>query len=117
LASAHSDVATGGSGRDEPMILVHEYGDGRVFHTPLGHVWRGVPASRASHADPQFRRLVARGTEWAATGTVTLSPTPPNWLSPEERAAGFELLFDGRSTDGWRGYRSDAMPATGWAVS
>ena len=116
LATAHSQKATGGSGQNEPMILVHRHGEGRVFHTPLGHVWRGVAASRASHRDPQFRRLVARGTEWAATGAVTLAPTPPNWLSPEEREAGFQRLFDGRTTDGWRGYRSDALPATGWNV-
>ena len=32
------------------MILVSRYGKGRVFHTPLGHVWRRVVQSRASHA-------------------------------------------------------------------
>lgn len=117
LARAFSAVETGGSGEHEPMVLVKTYGAGRVFHTPLGHVWKNVPASRASHRDPQFRRLVARGTEWAATGEVTLEAVPPNWLSPEERAAGFELLFDGRSTAGWRGYRRDAFPDSGWRVA
>ncbi|GAC1648298.1 MAG: hypothetical protein NVS4B3_03660 [Gemmatimonadaceae bacterium] len=36
-------------------------------------------------------------------------------LSAEERAAGWRLLFDGRSLAGWKGYRSDTMPA-GWRV-
>jgi type 1 glutamine amidotransferase len=116
LATAFSEPKTGGTGTDEPMILVKSFGAGRIFHTPLGHVWRNVPASRASHRDPQFRRLVARGTEWAATGSVSLSPTPPNWISPEERALGFELLFDGRSQEGWRGFRQDGFPAQGWVV-
>lgn len=34
-------------------------------------------------------------------------------LTPEERAAGWRLLFDGRTTEGWRGYRKESMPA-GW---
>lgn len=38
-----------------------------------------------------------------------------NELSAEERAAGWRLLFDGRTTDGWRGYHREAMPG-GWQV-
>lgn len=116
LAHAFSSKESGGTGTHEPMVLVRHYGKGRVFHTPLGHVWRNVPSSRASHLDPQFRRLIARGTEWAATGEVTLAPTPPNWVSPEERALGFRRLFDGSSTDGWRGYRQQSFPEQGWSV-
>lgn len=117
LAQAFSSKESGGTGRHEPMIMVRRYGEGRIFHTPLGHVWRNVPLSRASHVDPQFRRLIARGTEWAATGTCLLSPIPPNWLTDDERAQGFELLFDGRDTDGWRGHRAEGFPASGWTVA
>lgn len=116
LAAAMSSQERGGTGNVEPMVLVRDYGKGRVFHTPLGHVWRNVPGSRASYADPQFRQLVARGTEWAATGEVTLSPAPPNWLTPEEREAGFQLLFDGKTTEGWRGFRKEGFPEKGWVV-
>jgi hypothetical protein len=41
--------------------------------------------------------------------------TPPNMLTPAERDAGWRLLFDGKTTAGWRGYRQKAMPA-GWQV-
>ncbi len=41
--------------------------------------------------------------------------TPPNVLSAEESAQGFHLLFDGVTTNGWRGYRSPVMPS-GWQV-
>lgn len=116
LLSAFSDQKHGGTGRHEPMATAGAYGRGRVFHTPLGHTWRGVPASRASWADPQLRRLVARGSEWAATGTVTLGPVPLNRLSAAERNEGFELLFDGRSLEHWRAYRGDGPPAQGWTV-
>lgn len=36
-------------------------------------------------------------------------------LTPEERAAGWRPLFDGRTTAGWRGYRRADMPS-GWQV-
>ena len=36
-------------------------------------------------------------------------------LTPAERAAGWTVLFDGASTEAWRGYRRDDVPA-GWQV-
>ncbi len=39
----------------------------------------------------------------------------PNTLTPAEQAAGWKLLFDGKTTAGWRGYRMDSMPS-GWQV-
>ena len=38
-----------------------------------------------------------------------------NMLTDEERAAGWRLLFDGASTEHWRGYRSDSFP-DGWVI-
>jgi len=39
----------------------------------------------------------------------------PNTLTADEKNSGWQLLFDGRTTAGWRGYRSDRMPAS-WKV-
>ena len=39
----------------------------------------------------------------------------PNTLSPEDRAEGWRLLFDGASTEHWRGFRADDFPA-GWVI-
>jgi len=117
LAWAHSSTDTGGTGAGEPMVVVASYGAGRVFHTPLGHVWRGVEATRASHADPQFRNLVVRGVEWAATGRVTDGAAAPNRLTALEREAGWRLLFDGATTRGWHGHGAEAFPEKGWVVS
>jgi 3-keto-disaccharide hydrolase len=38
-----------------------------------------------------------------------------NTLTAAERAAGWRLLFDGRTTDGWRGFKKRAVPS-GWQV-
>ena len=38
-----------------------------------------------------------------------------NELTPAEREAGWELLFDGQTLDGWRGYNSPDLPG-GWAA-
>jgi hypothetical protein len=38
----------------------------------------------------------------------------PNTLTAEEKAAGWKLLFDGRSLAGWRTYGSTNKPGDGW---
>ncbi len=42
--------------------------------------------------------------------------TPPNTLTGEERAAGWRLLFDGRTTAGWRSFRKTTFPERGWVI-
>ena len=64
LATAFADPEQNGSGRDEPMLMTIQYGQGRVFHTTLGH------ADYSMHCTG-FRTTLLRGTEWAATGEVT----------------------------------------------
>lgn len=39
----------------------------------------------------------------------------PNTLTAAEKSAGWKLLFDGKSLDGWRSYKSDQVGA-GWKV-
>jgi hypothetical protein len=40
---------------------------------------------------------------------------PLNTLTEPEKKDGWKLLFDGKTTDAWRGYKKDAMPP-GWKV-
>lgn len=55
LARAKSKV----DGKDYPMAFVLPYGEGRVFHTVLGHDAR-------AYASPGVQELVRRGCAWAA---------------------------------------------------
>ena len=69
LATAFSDKSTGGTDRDEPILMTISWGKGRIFHTVLGHVGGGTnhPAVQCE----SFKVTFLRGTEWAATGKVT----------------------------------------------
>ncbi len=40
----------------------------------------------------------------------------PNTLSQAERNDGWQLLFDGKTTTGWRGAYAETFPRTGWVV-
>jgi len=116
IGVSHSSKESGGTGNDEPMIIVGTFGEGRFFHTPLAHVWSGQEQTKVSHYDPQLRTLIVKGTEWAATGGVTDGLEQPNRLSLEEAQAGWRLLFDGQSTRGWQRAGGEGFPEKGWTV-
>jgi hypothetical protein len=52
----------------------------------------------------------------AHTRSAAAGAAAPNTLTPAETAAGWKLLFDGKTTNGWRGYHATTFPAQGWAV-
>jgi hypothetical protein len=79
LATAYADRKKGGTGEHEPMIWTVTYGKGRVFHTPMGHDLDGMRCVG-------FMATLQRGTEWAATGNVTL-PLPKNFPTAERTSS------------------------------
>jgi hypothetical protein len=55
----------------------------------------------------------------ALTLVITLSigaQTAPNTLTRQEVAQGWKLLWDGKTTNGWRGEHTPGFPTTGWEI-
>jgi hypothetical protein len=48
-------------------------------------------------------------------GAAAQNTSAANQLTKEESSAGWKLLFDGKTLNGWRGFHSDKTPA-GWVV-
>ncbi len=118
LATGLSAISTGGSGEHEPLLMTIQFGDGRVFHTTLGHDAKAMQGLA-------FQVSLQRGTEWAATGNVTLPPVGSETLTsdkpaerdpatikrdadeaamnrkPDTKAAGWVSLFNGKDLTGW----------------
>ncbi|MET0343712.1 MAG: family 16 glycoside hydrolase [Polyangiales bacterium] len=125
-------------------VPTSEYGGPKVDEHPLAvetvrvsedrtHVFLGVPALKVGevvHVSLREPPIAASGRAvWSTDAYCTLNripsgepgtrfadqpPVRANTLADAERAAGFQLLFDGRGTRGWRGHRG-ARP-DGWRV-
>jgi type 1 glutamine amidotransferase len=64
IATAYCDPGKPrGTGKDEAVIWVNAYGEGRVYNNALGH-------DTTAMANPNYREWFRRGVEWAATGAV-----------------------------------------------
>ena len=106
LAAALDDSTLGGTGKVELMLTVNQYGRGRVFYTALGH-------DLGAMSEPGFMNTFVRGTEWAATGKVTLPPDaavakpsqPPLRLlvvtGGHDYETSFYTLFEGQDEITW----------------
>ncbi len=76
LGAAMSDVKHA----QQPLLMALSFGKGRVFHTALGHYVEALDGLG-------FQVTFARGTEWAATGKVTLPAPKPGDLQETGPAA------------------------------
>ncbi len=123
LATAMSSKEAGGpqsTGEHEPILMVVEFGKGRVFHTTMGH-------DKKAMSGTAFQVTLQRGAQWAATGEVTQPSVTAALLSDKEPvmrdadtlelprgsdkvdfteapsldAAGWTKLFNGEDLSGW----------------
>ncbi len=86
------------------------------YDGPIGLQAYNVPGDTRENlaANIAAWRRIAAAVDWAAPSASSASAH--NTLSAEEAAAGWTLLFDGKSTAGWRGFRKDSFPDSGWVV-
>jgi len=89
LGYAINEEAAGHGYSKQPAILVSEYGEGRIFHTILGHDTRAM-------GNTGFKTLIIRATEWAATSEVTY-PLPAD-LKPALPVEGGSLSWQKTDT-------------------
>ena len=113
-----------------PNTWARKEGHGRVWYTAMGHredVW----------TNPTFQQILVGGIKWAlgevsadvtpniqtaAPGAYTnpLYPEPkaaaPNTLTAQEKAGGWKLLWDGKTTAGWRSAKADEFPTKSWQI-
>ncbi len=80
LAASRSDLTA----ELEPNLMVLNYGQGRVFHTTLGH-------ADYSMLDRGFYEVIQRGTEWAATGNVKATADVPADFPSEKQVSVVQL--------------------------
>lgn len=81
LYSGTTDRATGGSGKEEPLVFTVDYGKARIFHLMLGHCGPTAEDNPAMQC-VGFQTLLLRGAEWAATGKVK-QPVPDDFPTAE----------------------------------
>jgi type 1 glutamine amidotransferase len=79
LATTYAAKEFEGSERHEPALMVLNYGKGRIFHNIMGHADYSVQCVG-------FITTMLRGTEWAATGKVSI-PMPADFPSPEKSSS------------------------------
>jgi hypothetical protein len=79
--------------------------------TLLGLACQGGTGDAASRAEVGASATSTPGANDSAGQANAL-----NTLTPQEVAEGWQLLFDGQTTRGWRGYNKDAFPEVGWGV-
>lgn len=118
LATAYSAPETGGTGKNEPIVWMAPFGAGRTMHITLGH-------DLSAMIQPGFLTSFGRGTEWAATGEVSLPARIASPAQPKKDAArllvvtgghgypsAFYTLFEGYDDIVWTHATSQAAAFT-----
>jgi type 1 glutamine amidotransferase len=86
-----------GTHRMWPVEWTVSYGDGRVYNSSLGHLWKGEIYPQAYRC-VGYQTTVIRATEWVATGKVTY-PVPPDFPTADRPSLRSESEFTRRNKE------------------
>lgn len=87
--------------------------------TPTGFISLQVHASKLDGQQVMWRniRIITKNPELFKTPTTAPQyNTIPNNLSLDEKNNGWKLLWDGKTTEGWRSAGKKDFPANGWVI-
>ena len=124
-----------------PNTWARAEGKGRVWYTAMGHrddVWTNptfqqILVGGIKWAVGDAPADVMPNIQTAAPGAYTnpryVAPKPApekksasaaadsqNTLTDSEKAAGWQLLWDGKTSEGWRSAKSEDFPKSGWSM-
>jgi len=82
------------------------------------HAVGNDPEKAGLHNAWRNLRICTKDVErYLTPSTAPQVSTIPNVLAPEEQAQGYKLLWDGKTTEGWRGAKLDAFPENScWVI-
>src|SRR5690625_1763746 len=81
----------------------------------IGVISAGMMTACSSDEAPQPDVQPESEAGPTTTSARATSASEANILTPQEEEEGWILLFDGETTEGWRGYNKDSFPGA-WTV-
>lgn len=78
--------------------------------------WLGGPGATASWRNLRIMQQVSASDLTAFPDSVLEINLLANQLTMSERQHGWQLLWNGKTTDGWRSAKGANFPATGWRI-